>query len=664
MANRLHLPRPQSLSVEGVQLYANGGKVEFDVSADFSCVVGANGLGKSTLINLLLYAITGVVLKPGHKLIPISGKSSSFWGQGKDFAKTYFEGRVARSAIDKAQVELSYLLGDCPVVVRRGFLTNSKVVSFTAGGEVSIAEDQEAAYERAVVRHSGVANFPQFAYLVQTVQYFSEDPLCLFWLKPELSQILTAVLSGDAAQGDAHAKANAEYKKHDSRVRNLQWHITSEKNMLDELAETLGDEPDDLVEEDAERYRDLLGSDEEAGVIERLEQRQVELNERRLEARAKRDEISAELHAQTTELEAVTWRLITDGVVPVADSPVLRRLVDDGTCPICRRHHSPPPAQVIKLLSAGTCPLCKVTAAGNESSSEDEGNRLAKLHQVSDDLKSKLKLCESSLASLNRESRQVDGELAELRRERDELEQKHSKAILNARRFLREQGQAGEWIQGKQAKIEVLSKEKAGHLKSRQEAKKRLEAAQKKLASTFDRVRDELVPMYQGLAHEFLGLELSLSTSERKDRGVPVVELRLHVEGTGRQKPVELSASQRYFLEIALRMTLLAWLGRGGPTPFLAIDTPEGSLDIAYEVNAGRMFAKFVADHGGQLLSVSNLNSSRLIRETIDACNDAAGSIRLHDLRAVGRLNQVQAERQQLMDQQVQELEMLVQGNA
>ena len=663
MTKQLLLPRPQKLRVRGVQLYDSGGSVAFDISSDFSCVVGANGLGKSTFLNLLLYAITGTVLKPGHKLVPISGKSSSFWGQGREFAKTYFEGRVARNDIDRAYVEVSYLLGGSNVSVRRGFLTNFKILSFTAGGEKSNAEDQEAAYERAIVRLSGVANFPQFAYLVQTVQFFSEDPLCLFWLKPELNQILWAVLSGDASRGDAHSKALAEYKKHDSRVRNLQWHISSEKNMLDGFTETIGDEPDELVEEDAEQYLELVGSDEEAGLIDRLEERQVELGERRLEVRARRDEASVELHAQTTELEAITWRLITDGAIPVAESPVLRMLMGDGVCPICRRHHKVPPEEVTEMMNTGVCPLCKAPEPKPQSHSATDKERLARLQKNSTNLRASLEGCERSLASLDEETRQVDAKLADCRRERDQLEQKHTRAALNARRFLREQGQAGQWIQDKQSNIDRLSEEKKAHLKSRREAKKLLGNAQRELSSTFDKIRDEMVPMFQALAHEFLGLGLSLSFSNRTERGLPLVDLRLQVEGTGRQKPEELSASQRYFLDIALRMTLLAWLGRDGPTPFLAVDTPEGSLDIAYEVNAGRMFAKFVASHGGQLLSASNLNSSRLIREAVIACRGAEGSVQLHDLRSVGRINQVQAERQQLMDEQVQKLQMLIQDD-
>lgn len=657
---KLLLPRPQKLCVQGVQLYSKGGVVEFDVSSDFTCVVGANGLGKSTFVNLVLYGITGVVLRPGHKLIPISGKSSSFWGQGRDFAKSYFEGRVARSAIDRAHVEVSFRLGDSLLIVRRGFLTNSKVLTFSSDGEGSDAEDQEAAYERAVVRLSGAANFPQFAYLVQTVQFFSEDPLCLFWLKPELNQILWAVLSGDASQGDAHTKALAEYKKHDSRVRNLQWHISSEQNMLDGFTETIGDKPDELVKEDADRYRELMGSDEEAGLIDRLEERQVELKERRSEARALRDEASLELHTHTTELEAITWRLIVGGAIPVSDSPVLRQLVDNGVCPICRRSHPMPPLVVTELTKVGACPLCRESDRPTRTNPDGEKKRITQLREICAGLRGELDDFEKALASLEDEAHQVDAELASYRQERDRLEEKHSRAALNAKRFLREQGQAGDWIQGKQTKIELLSKDKRDHLKRRQWARKRLEAAQEELTNTFDKIRDEIVPMYQGLAHEFLGIGLSLSFSQRTERGLPLVDLRLQVEGAGRQSPEELSASQRYFLDIALRMTLLAWLGRGETTPFLAVDTPEGSLDIAYEVNAGRMFAKFIATHGGQLLTVSNLNSSKLIREAITACGEAEGTVQLHDLRGVGRLNEVQAERQELMDEQVHELEMLI----
>ena len=71
-------------------------------------------------------------------------------------------------------------------------------------------------------------------------------------------------------------KANAEYKKHDSTVRNLQWHITKQKNLLDQFAEDIGDRPDELNEKDADRYRELLGSDEEAGIIERLWRARIE----------------------------------------------------------------------------------------------------------------------------------------------------------------------------------------------------------------------------------------------------------------------------------------------------------------------------------------------------------------------------------------------------
>jgi hypothetical protein len=54
----------------------------------------------------------------------------------------------------------------------------------------------------------------------------------------------------------------------------------------------------------------------------------------------------------------------------------------------------------------------------------------------------------------------------------------------------------------------------------------------------------------------------------------------------------------------------------------LFVDTPEGSLDIAYENRAGDMLAKFVNnDH--HLIMTANINSSRLIRSLAERCGHA-----------------------------------------
>jgi ABC-type cobalamin transport system ATPase subunit len=60
-------------------------------------------------------------------------------------------------------------------------------------------------------------------------------------------------------------------------------------------------------------------------------------------------------------------------------------------------------------------------------------------------------------------------------------------------------------------------------------------------------------------------------------------------------------------------MAIVDYISDGQNEGTMLIDTPEGSLDIAYEVNAGEMFAEFVS-RGHQIVITANLNSSGLVR--------------------------------------------------
>ena len=71
-----------------------------------------------------------------------------------------------------------------------------------------------------------------------------------------------------------------------------------------------------------------------------------------------------------------------------------------------------------------------------------------------------------------------------------------------------------------------------------------------------------------------------------------------------------LSESQRFFLDIALRMALSEFMSPAGST--MLIDTPEGSLDIAYEARAGNMFDSY-SRAGNDIMMTANLRSSKLI---------------------------------------------------
>jgi hypothetical protein len=81
------------------------------------------------------------------------------------------------------------------------------------------------------------------------------------------------------------------------------------------------------------------------------------------------------------------------------------------------------------------------------------------------------------------------------------------------------------------------------------------------------------------------------------------------MNGTLRSRSDEVSESQRFFIDIALRMALSEFMANGPAT--ILIDTPEGSLDIAYEARAGAMFSKFA--EANKIIMTANIRSSQLV---------------------------------------------------
>jgi hypothetical protein len=180
--------------------------------------------------------------------------------------------------------------------------------------------------------------------------------------------------------------------------------------------------------------------------------------------------------------------------------------------------------------------------------------------------------------------------------------------------------------------------------KKRDEFRRRLGPVQEDLAVRYVDAEQTFMPAFQNLAREFLGLDLQI-TLEQRVRGP---ELALTIQGTPRRLTTQLSESQRYFVDIALRMSLAQHLCGPDTPACLLIDTPEGSLDIAYESRAGRMFGKFVRANN-RLIMTANINSSRLVQELATVCGDRY--MRVERMTTWTTLSEVQAESEDLFDE-------------
>ena len=158
--------------------------------------------------------------------------------------------------------------------------------------------------------------------------------------------------------------------------------------------------------------------------------------------------------------------------------------------------------------------------------------------------------------------------------------------------------------------------------------------------------------MFRRLAESFLGMELSVNLHSKGPAAAATLSLDL--KGISRRADHELSESQRFFLDIALRMALSQHMSDESAKACLLLDTPEGSLDIAYEDKAGEMIAQYI-DAGHNVIMTANINTSRLLQGL--ALHAGSKNMKLVRMTQWAQLSDVQLENKHLFDQAFHSLE-------
>lgn len=650
---RLLLPRLESIAVEGVHLYGSGKRFELEFGSSLTAILGANGLGKSTLLNLALYAVTSCVKSPGEVPTGIKG-ARGFFGQGQEFATRFFEGRVRRQDERKARIEARFSIGKREFWISRGFFSKAGIQELAIdganikGASASLTEK----YCESVAKASQAASFEQFCFVVWTLNYFGEDRFCLFWEQETLNQLFHTVLSGSPDEGERLNQALAKFKKHDSHARNIQWQISKEKSLIKEwsAAQTSGA----LDVKKAEPTLKELSIEQEL-----VRRKEGELRERLSHALIKRDEARISVDRTSRELEAMTWKAVASGSVPLEQSPMAIQFSRNAVCPFCRTKHEQVPVLYTRKLKAHACPLCEAQTGGRKAGKSTPSASISALQNQMAEVEALLREQEQVIESLNRESAELEVRKGVIDTKIKKLEHSFKQSFADLEAALASRNLSKSGLEGKRVAISLLEKQKADHVEVRDAAAVEVREIQRTLHEGFLRVRKELTPVFQRLASEFIGLPLELTATQAPRSNRAMVEFHLTLNGDRRTSPEDLSESQRFFLDIALRMTLLQLSGGGGNLPTLLIDTPEGSLDIAYETNAGAMFASYMKQDKGHMFCAFNLNSSNLTKEMLRQYPHRR-SVELLDLREWSRPTPVQEKRAPLMNGQLDNLRGLL----
>jgi DNA repair exonuclease SbcCD ATPase subunit len=648
---RIRLPRPFRLEMRRFSLFEHTTSPNLSFPGGIFCLAGANGLGKSTVIAALTYAITGGVPEPGREF----RSAEDFQKTARAYSQTFFRGRIVEEDAEAAEVELEMQIGSRIYRLVRGMfepeeLRELQVSDVSDGQSIGDNEDEDdvarhARYSRLVLEDCGLESFAQIAFLAHFVMLFDERRDLLFWNERALSSALYLTFGLDPAMARTADRLQDEIRRQDSLTRNYNWQASDVRRQLEALVKAGSDIDGQVEEQDAttDREHRALSDAHEQAVL--LAERAVgELSDSQL-ALARQ---SSELRALRERYDQL-WTRRLHGHGHPRSHPVVTTTVREERCSLCGTEGPQIAARVLEVLGEECCPLCASGLAG-ESAGQDPAALMRELESVDRDVlaaQNSIAAAEAEIDRLEARAERTRQDVSELAGRLRAFEQKNELALLR-----HDSSPAG--LRAVAAVYEKQIEERMGRKEQarrrREEAKARLRPLQQQLSERYEAAEKGFLPRFEELASDFLGLQVDVEPVRRTDRML----LRLSVAGTHRREEVTLSESQRFFVDIALRMALIAQISaRDAVLPALFVDTPEGSLDIAYEAKAGVMFSTF-AKKGFGLIMTANINTSKLLLRMASCCGPQL--MVLERMTEWTTLSEVQAEEEGLFNDAYEEI--------
>jgi DNA repair exonuclease SbcCD ATPase subunit len=592
--HRLQLPKLEDITLRNLSLYNQQPEISVGFGDGVTCFIGANGIGKSTFLNVLNFAVTGVIADRAKRFESVE----EYYAETLDAARDYFAGRISERERASAEVEIAFTLGESQYRLVRGFFEPQQLRALTIDGPYATgswsertSSDRHQAYVERLTKDVGVDSFEQFVFLQWFVFTFDERRNLIFWSPRVAEQALFLTFGLDMALAQRADQLRREIERADSRVRNLQWQATQIQKYLRSLERThedlaateVADDVDAVVKQRDDAAAEVARRD---AALREADLRLAERTARVATARQALDEhfglrLRARKHIRT--------------------HPVLRDSIDSGKCSVCgaRSHTGVIKARLLK----GECPLCSASLpneADGTAAADDEAEALAAQLEAAE---VHLEEAQQARARLAEEAQTSRGEFESAAAAVARLEMELGRPLSANTQT----GDVDAVARSYGAQINHFLARKATEQERRDGARRELRQLQRVLARSYAEAEEQFAPRFSALARDFLGLDLQVDIQVQRG----TLQLLLSLEGSERREVESLSESQRFFIDIALRMALAKQIAPTAPPPML-IDTPEGSLDIAYEARAGQMFARFVTD-GPQLVMTANINSSQLL---------------------------------------------------
>jgi energy-coupling factor transporter ATP-binding protein EcfA2 len=593
--------------------------LNIDFTPGLTLVLGANGLGKSTLILILYRLLAGLAdvradrPRLGTSTRPLRQLS---WSERREIGT-----RVADDAED-AIATLSLEVRKRRVEITRS-LKDLALLRFTIDDE-DVAPT-ETLFQQSMLQLSGAIQFDDWLLVLRYVVFYFEERRNLIW-DPSAQRQLLRLLCFPAEISQQWSSSERDALILDSRMRNLRNVLNREMTEFDE-AEAKTEIAGDVVPQ-LKLLEKLQADDQEK--LEELEDRSLAIAEARESSRrrllsAQQGRENAYRDVERSRLSAIETKYPTNSETA---RYIIAQLMSEGRCIVCGHHSRAAAKTYDQRARTEHCVICNT----NLSKGANEPSTGLKLRRAERDLERSgefLAKTEKELVAAHHLSNEAialyESHFNQTQGLHEEMSARAVKIDALARSL-----PPDETVLAERRKSIVDLRTKVSEMENDLAKRSRdfqalVESQKLQIAKWSSKIKYTFSKYARGFLLESCRLVYEPNKDRLGESGgeIEYPGFELEMSGTDFTKPVrragpdQVSESQREFIDLAFRMTLIEVVTAGG-VGTMVLDAPESSLDAIFTTRAADVLAKFAqSDGNSRLVITSNLVAGNLLPELI-----------------------------------------------
>ena len=628
MSRQIYLPELLSINIKNYTLYPNGLDYTFEFVKGANLVLGGNGMGKTTFVNIIRFAILGLYKKP-------FGYTRTYQGniieKRQLFPQKYFSSRMDDSVRTDTSptVSISMKINNIRVELTRDLssitLTKLKVdgievlgnlidqVNYEKLSDIEKKDTLPYKYENIIKTNTNL-EFDDLIFFVNEVLFFGEDHKTILWndegFFPDVQSELFNKYFNDPDLDKKRQEAIRKAKYFDSLSRHISEDIRAINKVLSKMKEAPVTDHSTNKENIAFTLIDLKA--ELARMNTKLETIQKERVSKSQHISLLQNDINKislsvnDKDKQLTQIEEELNSHIWETVHPLYHI-FIKNIQLNHVCPMC----SHPNGELVERVTneQNNCFVCGTPISTNTDTDiilrkqfEEISVERKSLYQSINSKKQKIQNIEQEIINLDSEFSNIESRKREIQQNIRELEYEN---------VMSDNSQNS--IQPFLDEVNSLTQQKEYYQKQRDEQYDIVTSISNEIEDIITANVQAFSSIFSQYAGKFLGVPCELTymkqVRDSNKRFYPIID------GKVRFYEEEMSESQRFFVDHSFRMSILTFFYK---TPsFYIVETPDSSLDISYEGNAASVFAEFLKKPNS-LIITSNLNNSLFIEHLLN----------------------------------------------